>query len=117
LNVGVAYDGEFLFDIENEFKWTIKHHVNAYLGLKYSIDGWQSLFGIKIAGIKFKIPFILIDNKINHHSDDKNVAMKFISVFGIFVGGTYVLKLINSLMDHKKVAKWKSTNLLNLKNK
>lgn len=59
--MGIAYDGEYLFGIENEFKWLIKDHIKTYFGMKYSIDGWQYLFGVKIAGIKIKMPFINID--------------------------------------------------------
>ena len=40
LTLGYGYDGDHLFSIENELKYVIKDHVKAYLGMRYSIDGW-----------------------------------------------------------------------------
>ena len=91
INIMIEFNSRLL-SLENEFKWVIKDHVNAYLGMKYSIDGWQYLVGLKLAGIKFKIPLLLIDNSVDRHLDDKNVILKFLSVCGVFLGGSYIMK-------------------------
>jgi hypothetical protein len=92
LILGVAYDGEVLFNVENEFKYFVRDHLKAYFGIRYSIDGWQYLFGMKIAGIKIKVPIINIDQSVDHHMDDKDVWYKFAGIIGIFLGGSYLAR-------------------------
>jgi hypothetical protein len=36
-------------------------HMKAYLGLRHSIDGWRILMGLKIAGVKVKLPVYIIE--------------------------------------------------------
>jgi len=59
--MGMHYDEHLMFSVDSEFKYLLRDHVKAYFGLKYSMDGWMWLFGLKIAGFKVKIPIINID--------------------------------------------------------
>lgn len=62
LHIGYCDDsGEGMISLESEFKYRIKDHVKAYASLKYSIDGWMYLLGLKVAGIKVKFPLLLLD--------------------------------------------------------
>lgn len=95
----------------------MKDHVKAYLGLKYSVDGWSWLLGVKIAGLKVKLPFIYLDQTYDYQYNDPNSLKKLFSILGLFVGGSYILKKIDDLLDRKKIQKWQNNNLQNLKEK
>lgn len=73
--------------------------MKAYLGFRYSFDGLTWLLGLKIAGLKVKLPFISIDHSINHQSEDKDALKKFFGIAAIFLGGTYLLKKMDDLLD------------------
>jgi hypothetical protein len=46
-------------EAEAEFKYKVSpcnNHVNLYLGIRHSMDGWKWVFGFKIVGVKVKLP-------------------------------------------------------------
>lgn len=47
-------------EVESELKVQVANHVNAYFGLKHSLDGWRFLLGFKVAGIKFRFPLHIV---------------------------------------------------------
>lgn len=49
-----------MYDLENELKWKVSEHVRTYLSFKYSIDGFQTSLGLKVAGFKLKVPVIFM---------------------------------------------------------
>lgn len=103
------------FDLENEFKYQHREHVKFYLGLKYSIDGWSYLYGIKIAGLKVKFPLIFVDHSDEIHEHDSNPLKSlknYAIVAGIFFGGTYLMKRISDKLDSNRIQKWLEAHLL-----
>ena len=103
----MQYDDHMMFSVESEFKYLLKEHVKAYFGLKYSMDGWMWLFGVKIAGLKFKIPVINIDHDHDTQLDDKYAVLKFLGVSLFFAGGSYLLKKLDDYIDKNRLQKWK----------
>jgi hypothetical protein len=59
---GMTFRNNLMLDLENQLKWKINDHVSTYLGLKYSFDGWATMIGLKIAGIKIKVPLFLLED-------------------------------------------------------
>jgi hypothetical protein len=63
LTAGKSGDSQLslpLLNIEAEFKMRLSRthkHTKAYFGLRHSwTDGWMYMLGLKIAGVKIKLP-------------------------------------------------------------
>ncbi|CDW77329.1 UNKNOWN [Stylonychia lemnae] len=123
LQVGASMDSEVSYSAENEFKWQFRDHVRLYSGLRYSIDGWQFLFGIKIAGLKLKIPLIFIEGEGNQETEEVSKIQnypnwfKYSLIIGGFVLGTYIMKMLDNNIDKKKITKWIQNSLIKLKDR
>eukprot|EP00347_Sterkiella_histriomuscorum_P020714 403336759 len=119
-NIGLCQQSNQTYlDVENEYKWQVRDHVKFYFGLKYSVDGWSYLYGVKIAGLKVKFPVFYVD-----HSEETELArsaMKDVKSYALmaslYFGGSYLMKFINDRLDSKKILKWNNTHLYEKKNK
>ena len=85
-------------EAETEFKYKLSpnnNHVNFYFGLRNSMDGWRYLIGLKIVGIKIKMPLHVItpEDSITTDlvKDAKAELRSTFTVLGVFLLGSYIL--------------------------
>lgn len=115
--LGLEYKNFLMLDSENSMKWRINDHVSTYLGLKYSFDGWITTLGVKVAGIKIKLPIFLIEDEQELESVNTNKFLKNMSIVASFVGATYAYKRLSNYLENKKLRNWKQEDLITLLNK
>lgn len=105
-----------MLELENELKWKISEHVNTYIGLKYSIDGFQTSIGLKVAGFKVKVPIIFMQ-KPEAVQDEETQLESFLVVMSVYLGSSYLIRKISLFRESKKVEAWKNNELIQIKNK
>lgn len=72
------------------------------------------VYGIKIAGLKVKIPLLILDRSGKVEREESSDFKKCMVLLGFFTVGSYFLKRIDIALDRKKISKWKNNNLLHL---
>lgn len=73
------------------------------------------VYGLKIAGLKVKVPMLILDRSSNIEKEyEPSDLKKCMIVLGFFTVGSYFLKRIDIALDKKRISKWKNNNLLHL---
>lgn len=111
-------------DLQTEFKYRIREnnkHVNAYFGLRNSIDGYQYLLGFKVAGIKIKFPIYIIDGAKSVSSKEdlclKDELMHSLKLLGVFFAGSCLISYVSDKLNQRKIEDWKKKDLSKLTRK
>ena len=105
---------EAYIESKSLIKWRIPNlnNVCAYLGLKYSIDGWAFLAGMKIGGVKLLFP-VLILSPTTVASSRKSVtgsgtsSRDNLEVLAGYFLSSCCLAWLNRRKEKRMIARWK----------
>ena len=83
------------------------------------MDGWRYLIGLKIVGIKIKMPLHVItpEDSITTDlvKDAKTELRSTLTVLGVFLLGSYLFHWQTQRLEQKKINQWKANNLVLIK--